>query len=225
MKAWDDIWQTEEGRVFWLEPDPFIDSLLPRFRKEGIGRVLDLGFGLGRHAMLFAKEGFDVYGIDSSPAGLEYALEWAAREKIALELETGEMIHLPFDGDFFDLVIAWSVIYHGTADYIRQTITEIERCLKPKGYLLCTLISTRNSLCGLGEEIESGTFVIPEDPEKSHPHHYFDREEIDRYLNGFALLKCEDIEQFGPGSYHWHILGRLMPKSVGSGKCSPTSQL
>ena len=210
MKAWDDTWQTEEGRVFWLEPDPFIVSLVPRFKTEGIERVLDLGFGLGRHAVLLAKEGFDVHGIDTSPAGLEYALEWASREDVALELKTGEMIHLSFDSDFFDLVIAWNVIYHGTADCVRQTITETKRCLKPRGYLLCTLISTRNSQFGLGEEIERGTYVIPDDPEKSHPHHYFDQEEIDHYLNGFALLKCEDIEQSGPGSYHWHVLGKLV---------------
>ena len=212
MKAWNDTWQTEEGRVFWLEPDPYVAALLPRFKKEGMRKVLDLGFGLGRHAVLFAKERFEVHGIDSSPSGLDYAAQWGARENIALELEIGEMTHLPFDGNFFDLVIAWNVIYHGTADYVRQTIGEIERCLKPKGYLLCTLISTRNSKCGLGEEIERGTFVILEDAEKSHPHHYFDREEVVRYLNCFELLECEDIEQFGPGSHHWHILARLRSK-------------
>jgi tellurite methyltransferase len=223
MKVWDHIWQTEEERGLWLEPDPFVVSLLRRFKNEGLGKVLDLGFGLGRHAVLFAKEGFDVYGIDSSPAGLKHAHEWAERESILLKLEIGEMSDLPFESNFFDLVLAWSVIYHGTADYISQTITEIERCLKPGGHLLCTLISTRNSQCGLGEEIERGTFVIPGHQEKSEPHHYFEREEIDRYLKEFALLKCEDVEQFGPGSYHWHILAMLMSKTEEPRKCSATS--
>jgi len=213
MKAWDDIWQTEEGRLFWLEPDPYVVSLLPRFKKDGTERVLDLGFGLGRHAVLLAQEGFDVYGIDSSPAGLEYALEWAERGNLALKLEIGEMSRLPFDRDFFDLVIAWYVIYHGTADYIHETVDEIRRCLKLNGYLLCNLISTRNSRCGLGQEIERGTFVIAEEEEKSHPHHYFDREEINQYLGGFSLLKCEDIERSRPGGFHWYILARLQSKS------------
>jgi tellurite methyltransferase len=213
MKAWDDIWQTEEGRAWWLEPDPYVVSLLPRFKEEGVARVLDLGFGLGRHAVLLAKEGFDVYGLDSSPAGLEYAVKWAERENVALKLEMGEMSRLPFDEDFFDLIIAWNVIYHGTADYVHKTVNEITRCLRLKGYLLCNVISTRNSACGLGEEIERGTYVIPGDQEKSEPHHYFDREEIDRYLKGFALMEYEDIEQFGPGSYHWRILGKLVRES------------
>jgi tellurite methyltransferase len=210
MKAWDDIWQTEEGQTLFLKPHPLVVSLLPRFKKEGTEKVLDLGFGLGRHALLLAKEGFDVYGIDTSPAGLKYAIEWSERETVTLKLTIGEMGHLPFDSGYFDLILAWNVIYHGTADYIRQTISEIRRCLRLKGYLLCTLISTQNNNYGRGEEIERGTFVIAEEKEKSYPHHYFDREEIHRYLKGFALLECADVEHRRPGSFHWHVLAMLV---------------
>jgi len=212
MKAWDEIWKTKEGQALWLESDSFVLSLLPRFKEEVIERILDIGFGVGRHAILFAKEGFDVYGIDTSPAGLKYAIKWSKKEKVNLKLKIGEMSHLPFKSDIFDLIIAWNVIYHGTADYIRESVSEIKRCLKLNGYLLCTLISIQNNKYGLGEEIERGTFVIPEEKEKSHPHHYFDTEEINRCLSGFTLLKCEDIEQFRPGSFHWHILARLVSK-------------
>jgi SAM-dependent methyltransferase len=212
MKAWDEIWKTKEGKTLWLEPDPFIVSFLPKFRREGVNKILDIGFGLGRHAILFAKEGFDVYGIDTSPTGLKYATKWAEREKVDLKLTTGEMSCLPFNSDMFDLVIAWNVVYHGTSDYIYKTISEIKRCLKLNGYLLCTLISTKNEKYGFGEEIEKRTFVIPEEKEKSHPHHYFDMEEINQYFKDFTLLKCEDIEQFHPGSFHWYILARLVLK-------------
>lgn len=212
MKAWDEIWKTKEGQALWLQPDLFVTSLLPRFKKEGIKKILDIGFGVGRHTILLAKEDFDVYGIDTSPTGLEYAIRWSKKERVTVKLNVGEMTHLPFDSDFFDLVLAWNVIYHGTSNYIRKTLSEIKRCLKLDGYLLCTLISTQNNKYGLGEEIERGTFVIAEEKEKSHPHHYFDMEEIKQYLGGFTLLKCEDIQQFGPGSFHWNILARLVSK-------------
>jgi hypothetical protein len=82
---------------------------------------------------------------------------------------------------------------------------------------LCTLISTKNEHCGVGEEIERCTFVSDENPEKSHPHHYFDREEIRDFLRGFDLLHCEDVER-RPGSFHWHVLARLVSKeSTGVG--------
>lgn len=213
MESWNENWKTEEGRAHWLEPDPFIIPLLPKFKNEGIEKVLDLGFGIGRHAILFAKKGFDVYGIDPSTSGLEFAVKWAERERITLTLAIGDMNQLPFADDFFDLIIAWNVIYHGTAKIIHKTINEIVRCLKIDGYLLCTLISTKHNKFGLGKEIEKDTFVIDEEKEKSHPHHYFNKEKIAQYLKGFTHITCDDIEQFYPGLFHWYILTKLVSKS------------
>jgi len=210
MKEWDEIWKTEEGRAWWLESEPFVVSLLPRFKTEGLEQVLDLGFGLGRHSILLAKEGFEVYGIDNSPAGLQFALQWAEREGMALDLALGDMSRLPYASDFLDLILAWNVIYHGTVAEIHRTISEMERCLRPGGYLLCSLISTRHDQCGLGEEIEKGTYIISDHKEKSYPHHYFDREEAEALLGGFTLLECEDAVGGRPGSYHWQILARLV---------------
>ena len=212
MKAWNETWKSKEGRVLWLESASFVASLMPKFKKEGVRKILDIGFGVGRHTILFAKEGFDVYGIDTSESGLEYANKWARKEKITVRLEPGEMSNLPFESDFFDLIIAWNVLYHGILDSIRKSIEEIRRCLKQDGYLLCSLISVKNDKYGLGEEIERNTFVIAEEEEKSHPHHYFDRKEIKQCLVGFSLLRCKDVEQFRSGDFHWHVLAKLVSK-------------
>ena len=209
MKAWDDAWKTEAGRAYWSKPDPLVSELIPRWRRDGVRTVLDLGFGVGRHAILCAAAGFEVYGLDSSPSGLDFASAWAEREGMQVRLRTGDMADLPFADGFFDLVLTWNVIYHGTAEVIRRTVAEIERCLVPGGSLLCTLISTRHHHHGRGTEIEPGTFVVPGETEKSHPHHYFDRAEIDRYLPAFDLVRCADVEQDGAGGYHWQVLARM----------------
>jgi tellurite methyltransferase len=209
MKEWDAIWQTDEGRTWWLKPQPWVVSLVPRFKAEGVQKALDLGFGLGRHSVFLAREGFDVYGVETSPAGLEYTLGWAERDGLALNLAMAEMSHLPFRDGFFDLILAWNVIYHGMVEYIGRTVAEIRRCLKPGGYLLCTLISTQNDQCGLGEELEKGTYVITGHEEKSFPHHYFDKAEVETLLSDFTLLECEDVPGGRPGSYHWRVMARL----------------
>ncbi|UCG00738.1 MAG: class I SAM-dependent methyltransferase [Candidatus Heimdallarchaeota archaeon] len=212
MKAWDDSWKTEEGRARWLYPDPFIVSYLPKLKKEGIEKVLDLGSGVGRHTILFAKEGFDVYGVDPSPSGFKYTLKWFERERLPPKLILSEMSQLPFIDDFFDLIVAWNVIYHGTAKVIHKTVNEIVRCLRHNGYLLYTLISTKHNKFGNGKEIEKNTYIIKEEKEKSHPHHYFNEEEINRFFKGFTHLRCVDKEQFYPGLFHWHLLSRLVAK-------------
>ena len=209
MKAWDDAWKTESGRAYWTKPDPLVVDLIPRWQQDGVATVLDLGFGVGRHAIRCAKAGFEVYGLDASASGLDFASEWAQREGVQVRLRIGDMAALPFADGFFDLILTWNVIYHGTAAVIRRTLDEIERCLRPQGYLLCTLISTQHRHHGKGTEIEPGTFVVPGDTEKSHPHHYFDRAAIDRHFTAFQLMRCEDVEQDGPGGFHWQVLARL----------------
>jgi tellurite methyltransferase len=209
MKEWDAIWQTDEGRKWWLKPQPWVASRVPRFKAEGVQKALHLGFGLGRHSVFLAREGFDVYGVETSFAGLEYALRWAEREGLVLTLAMGEMSHLPLRDGTFDLILAWNVIYHGTVGYIERTVSEIRRCLRPGGYLLCTLISTQNDQCGLGEELEKGTYVITGHEEKSFPHHYFDKAEVETLLSDFTLLECEDVPGGRPGSYHWRVMARL----------------
>lgn len=49
---------------------PFFRSL---FEREGVGRVVDVGCGTGRHAIMFATWGLQVTGIDPDPAMLAQA--------------------------------------------------------------------------------------------------------------------------------------------------------
>ena len=209
MKAWDDTWKTASGREPWSTPDPLVADLIARFQQEGVRTILDLGFGVGRHAILCAKAGFEVYGLEASASGLAYASRWAEQEGVEVMLQTGDMGALPYGDDFFDLILTWNVIYHGTADRVQQTIAEIRRCLTPDGHLLCTLISTQHHHFGRGQEVEPNTFVVPGAGEKSHPHLYFDRAAIERAFSDFDLVRCEDVEQDGPGGFHWQLLARL----------------
>lgn len=208
MEAWNQAWNSPEGRQDWLTPDPFVVAHIPQLQAAGVRRVLDLGFGVGRHAICLAQAGFEVYGVDMSEHGLAYAQDWAARAGLTLQLTNGDMTTLPYADNFFDAILTWNVIYHGTMAVVQATIAELERVLKPQGYLLCTLLSTRHKRYGQGNEIEPNTFVIPGEEESSHPHHYVDEVGAHKLLHNFDLLRCADREQYGTGKYHWEIFGQ-----------------
>ena len=53
------------------------------------GWVLDLGCGVGRHALLLAEHGFDVEAIDGSLAGLAVVRETAAARGLPVSLHQG----------------------------------------------------------------------------------------------------------------------------------------
>lgn len=205
MEAWNQAWQTDEGRAEWLTPEPFVAALVEPLRTAGVRRVLDLGFGVGRHAILLAKAGFEVHGIDASANGRDYANTWAAQEGVTLHLQTGDMTTLPYAEGEFDAILTWNVIYHGTFDVIEQTVAEITRCLRPQGHLVCSLISHQHHMFGQGVEIEPRTFVIPDGGEREHPHHYFNRGDIDRLFGDYTLHQIEDVTQKKATDYHWHL--------------------
>lgn len=217
MEAWNQAWASDAGRKEWMVPDKFVIELLPELAAANVQRGLDLGFGVGRHAICLAKEGIDMYGLEAAANGLDFASQWAKAERLQLTLTTGDMTELPYEDNFFDLILTWNVIYHGTMDRIQKTVAEIERCLKPNGRLVCTLTSHAHKRYGLGNEIEPNTFVIPDSGETSHPHHYFDRAEAESLLQNFTIYRCEDVDHAADqsGSYHWQIYAGLASPAAG----------
>lgn len=64
-------------------------------------RLLEVGCGPGRFLQFFWESGFDVTGLDASPAMLELARERLGNRA---ELHVGQAEHLPFDDKEFDVV-------------------------------------------------------------------------------------------------------------------------
>jgi SAM-dependent methyltransferase len=60
VEAWDKRWATVEGRADWRDPDPDVIALLPELKARGVRTALDLGCGVGRHALLLAEHGLAV---------------------------------------------------------------------------------------------------------------------------------------------------------------------
>ena len=144
VEAWDERWATPEGRADWLMPHPAVAALLPVLKARGTQHVLDLGCGVGRHALLFAEHGFAVEGIDGAPAGLDFARREAAARGLRLSLRQADADALPFDDESFDYVLSWNVIFHGTMGDVGRRLAEIWRILKPGGLYQGTMLSKRD---------------------------------------------------------------------------------
>jgi hypothetical protein len=60
--AWDQRWATPERHDEWATPEPNVHAVAERLAQEAPKgaplRVLDLGSGIDRHALLFARFGF-----------------------------------------------------------------------------------------------------------------------------------------------------------------------
>jgi tellurite methyltransferase len=205
VESWDERWATPEGRADWLEPHPAVAAAVPLLKERGARQVLDLGCGIGRHALLFAEHGFEVEAIDGAAAGLDFARREAARRGLRLSLRAGDADALPFADGRFDYVLSWNVIFHGTMGDVGRRLAEIWRVLKPGGIYQGTMLSKRDTQFGRGAAVAPDTFIRGGDP-KAHPHYYCDLAGLAGLLAGFELLSLSHEEQRRRGSWHWHII-------------------
>ncbi len=209
-RAWDQCWGTEEGRSDWLVPESEVVSVASGLRAKGARRAVDLGCGVGRHALCLASLGFTVAALDGSEAGIAFARNAAVKAGHAIDFQTGLMTDLPYADQSFDYVLAWNVIYHGDREVVQRCLAEIHRVLRRRGTFQGTFLSQRNQHYGQGREIAPHTFILEGVSDKGHPHFYCHAAELVKLLKGFEPVSLIDREQLQPVSYHWHFVAERL---------------
>ena len=210
--SWD--WESVDDDG-WYDPSEEGYYYANRWGKNGDIRVLDLGCGLGRYAMLFAEHGLKVTAFDSS----EYAIEHLRRKAEELDLEIGcdigDMHSLPYTDGSFDHVFAYLSISHTDSKGIRKVISEIERVLAPNGTMFITLCSKDTWSFREADlpMLDDCTRIRMDGPEKGIPHVYVDIPDIKDILSGFTLTRVRHIDDClvdgrWQSSKHYHIEAR-----------------
>ena len=87
--------------------------------------ILDVGTGTGRAALLLARNGARVTGVDASDAMLAVARRRAADERVEATFRTGDAHALEFPDRSFDVAVSLRVLMH-TPDW-RRCIEELCR--------------------------------------------------------------------------------------------------
>lgn len=201
-KKWDEVYSKKFGGTWY--PNEGVIRFTARYlqRREGIDlysirkkikSVLDVGCGNGRHVVFFAEQGFNAYGTDISKMAIEVGNAWLAKKELKANLKVIDVEKLPYDTEFFDVVISCEVLDHIPFSKVKKVMDEIRRVCAPGGYIYITLRSTEDSEFGRGKKVGHNTFVLQEGYEKGIIQHYFDFDEI-REL--FGNLKIFDIELY-----------------------------
>jgi 2-polyprenyl-3-methyl-5-hydroxy-6-metoxy-1,4-benzoquinol methylase len=205
---WDNCWRHEQEQERWLVPESEVRNIIPVLRERRVKSVLDLGCGVGRHALFLASQGFSVFAMDGSSNGLAFARKEAERYNLTIDFRCSVMIDLPYEPETMDYILAWGVIYHGDFTVVRRCLRETYRVLCPGGLYHGTMLSKRNSNFGRGQEVAKDTFINNESEDKSHPHFYCNAPELVSLFSkvGFEVISLVDLPDSKPGSYHWHVL-------------------
>jgi tellurite methyltransferase len=205
---WGNEWANVDGKTKWERPEAEVMDLAHTLRSGAA--VLDLGAGVGRHALALARQGFAVSALDAAPEGIAEINRIANLEGLSVDARIGLMTALPFTDGAFDHVLSWNVIYHGDEEVLRASIAEIARVLKPGGTFHGTMLSARRVPVELaktpGREISRNTWVFEGSGDKIHPHYFCNGRDLLELFSAFEVNRLEDREHETPGSWHWHLV-------------------
>ncbi|MEE8414044.1 MAG: class I SAM-dependent methyltransferase, partial [Dehalococcoidales bacterium] len=155
---WDSHWEEESKRSFWHEPDRAVIDLKNRLDRAKTPDVLDLGCGVGRHALLFAESGFNVTALDYSQEALNTLRQKALEKGVHIKIIKGSYSEDVFPEESFDLILAYNVLYHGYSQTFKNAICLIHKWLKSEGLFFFTCPSRRDDKYGNGEEVAKNTY-------------------------------------------------------------------
>jgi ubiquinone/menaquinone biosynthesis C-methylase UbiE len=188
---------TEKPMMFGLAPSVAALAALKRFEEENIKEIVELGAGLGRDTIFFAKNKIKIEALDYSSTAIKI-IEKKAVEKNFSELVSTRCFDvrdkLPFKdnsikGIFSHMLYCMALTYSD----IEKLNNEILRILKPGGINIYTVrhINDADYKKGIhrGEDMyENDGFII----------NFFSKKKVNNLLKGFKNLS---ITKFEEGSF------------------------
>lgn len=199
QKGWKwNVIKTNSDKKNWVTPSLESYAYLARWKEQGKKDFLDLGCGIGRHAILFGLQDFNVSVSDISPEAVERTTSWLKEENIPYrEAKVEDMEKMSFPDASFDCILSWQVIGHNDTKGIKQTIAEIHRILRPNGEVALTINSKKTF--GYQQDwpvVDENTKLNILNPaEYNVPHFYADFELIKELFKDFHLLKVDEVRQ------------------------------
>lgn len=214
-KGWNWNVVKDDENCIWKNPSIESYYLVNRWKSQDKKDFLDLGCGLGRHSILFGKNGFNVDCFDISKEAIEKTKEWAEKEGLQFKYQIGDMLNIPYDRDSFDAILCRNVISHTDTEGMKKVVQELKRVLRKNGECYITLGSKET--WGFKQEdwplVDENTRLrMEEGPEYKIPHFYADYDLIKELFKEFEIIHINHIEDFYENdgktfsSYHYHIL-------------------
>lgn len=207
---WDDLYKNGLGAPRYPNGHAvrWVFSNFPRGQAAQY-KLLDLGTGMGRHAMMMAKEGYDVTGTDYSETSVELAKIWAKEEGLNIRFEQASAEKQPFPDNSFDGIICYGVLYYLAPDKIIASIKEMHRLLKAGGTAFIMVKNDRDVRASKGEKIASHQYKItkeedglPWNNENGMALTLLPKKEIIKYFNDFSEIIIEEVTStLGGGEY------------------------
>jgi len=196
--------------MFGLEPSFPAKKSVELFKEKNIKNIIELGAGLGRDTIFFAKNSINVEALDYSPSAIKIINEKAEKKSLSNLVSTKIFDirkKLPFKDNSIEACFSHMLYCMALSSLELTNLNdEILRVLKPNGINIYTVRHTKDGdyKNGIhrGEDLyENDGFIV----------HFFSEEKIKSLSNGFNILK---IEKFEEGSFPRKLFRVVLEKKL-----------
>ena len=183
--------------MFGLEPSIPAKKSLKLFQNQNISKIIELGAGLGRDTIYFAKNSIHVVALDYSQSGIEAINQKAKKNSLSNFITTNFFDvrkKLPFEDNSVEACYSHMLYCMAlTTSELENLNNEIYRVLKPNGINIYTARHTKDGdyKNGIhrGEDLyEKDGFIV----------HFFSEKKVKSLLKGFKNIS---IDLFEEGSF------------------------
>ena len=185
---------SNKPEMFGLEPSISAKKALNFFKEKKINNIIELGAGLGRDSIFFAKNNIKIQALDYSSSGIEKINHKIKKDNLSNYISTklfDVREKLPFKDNSIDACYSHMLYCMAlTIADLQKLNNEIHRILKPNGLNIYTVRHTNDGDYKNGKHIgedlyENDGFIV----------HYFSQEKVSTLLNGFENIALEKFEE------------------------------
>ena len=185
---------SSKPEMFGLEPSISAKKALKLFQEKKIKKIVEIGAGLGRDTIFFAKNSIHTTALDYSSSGIEIINQKIKKNNLKDYISTklfDVRQKLPFEDNSVEACYSHMLYCMAlTTSDLEKINNEIQRILKPGGINIYTVRHTddgdfKNGIY-IGEDLyENDGFIV----------HYFSEEKVNSFLNGFKNIYLEKFEE------------------------------
>ena len=180
--------------MFGLEPSLSAKKALKLFQEKKIDKIIEIGAGLGRDTIFFAKNSIHTTALDYSSSGIKAINQKTNKENLSNYISTklfDVREKLPFEDNSIEACYSHMLYCMAlTTNDLEKLNNEIQRILKPGGINIYTVRHTNDGDfkrgVHVGEDLyENDGFIV----------HYFSEEKVNSLLKGFKNISIEKFEE------------------------------
>ncbi|HEY3372849.1 MAG TPA: class I SAM-dependent methyltransferase [Prolixibacteraceae bacterium] len=186
----DEYWESRfknEGEMWKLEPSDSALLALDLFKANGIRKILIPGFGYGRNARVFIKNGLEVTGIEISQS----AIDLAKANGLDCTVHHGSVTSMPFDNTQYEGIFCYALIHLLNKSERQAFLKACYSQLSEGGWMVFVVASTWMNMYGTGKNISKDRFEVS----KGLNVFFYHDKAVSAEFSNFGLISCSDIDE------------------------------